>query len=78
MIFTALGAGPITASSISVSATLATAIAASASTGGTAREKILRARHEAWRVFRRRNRKRETLRPVAFAGECSTAWHVWR
>jgi len=30
----------------------------------TAREKILRARHEAWRVFPRRNRKRETLRPL--------------
>jgi len=40
---------------------------------GSAREKILRARHEAWRFFPRRNRKRETLRPVAFAGECSTA-----
>ena len=37
------------------------------------REKILGARHEAWRVFSRRNRKRETSRPIAFAGECSTA-----
>jgi hypothetical protein len=40
------------------------------------REKILGAQHEAWRVFSRRNRKRETSRPIAFAGECSTACMV--
>jgi hypothetical protein len=42
------------------------------------REKILGARHEAWGFFSRRNRKREILRPVAFAGRMLNSMHVCR